>query len=70
VIVSPPGPNVGGGTCPPCPIGIDAHGYMLKVLTLTRFRAPSVSLNVSLIDTIYLVTYIAVIELNDCKVCF
>ena len=70
MIVSPPVQMLGGRVPLSHRDRLDAHGYMLKVLTLTRFRAPSVSLNVSLIDTIYLVTYIAVIELNDCKVCF
>ena len=23
-MIMPPSPNIGGGTCPPCPIGIDA----------------------------------------------
>jgi len=36
-----PGPNIGGGTCPPCPIVIDAPEGMCR-LFISRLQLESV----------------------------
>ena len=48
-----PGPNIGGGTCPPCPIGIDAPALNVPNLapqhrlTLTLYSLTSVDVGVN-----------------------